>query len=244
MRYEYQYNVAMQDMMESIASAGSVGSSVGWVLSIAAYVFTALALYTIAQRRGIRKAWLAWIPVADVWILGSISDQFRYVVKGEVKSKRKVLLTLNIISVVLGIAAFAWVISFVVSIVSAAMQNVPEHMLFQRITGPLLGGAALALFALAIGIVKAIFYYMALYDLYSSCEPKNNVLYLVLSIIPMIATVALPLFLFLCRDKDEGMPPRRESVPEPATAESWQQQDPLWEPVQPDNQEPWEAGEE
>ena len=244
MRYEYQYNIAMQDMMESIASAGSVGSSVGWVLSIAAYVFTALALYTIAQRRGIRKAWLAWIPVADVWILGSISDQFRYVVKGEVKSKRKVLLTLNIISVVLGIAAFAWVISFVVSIVSAAMQNVPEHMLFQRITGPLLGGAALALFAFAIGIVKAIFYYMALYDLYSSCEPKNNVLYLVLSIIPMIATVALPLFLFLCRDKDEGLPPRRESAPEPAAAESWQQQDPLWEPVQPDNQEPWEAGEE
>ena len=51
MRYEYQYNVAMEDMMESIASAGSVGSSVGWVLSIAAYVLTALALYTIAQRR-------------------------------------------------------------------------------------------------------------------------------------------------------------------------------------------------
>ena len=244
MRYEYQYNVAMQDMMESIASAGSVGSSVGWVLSIAAYVLTALALYTIAQRRGIRKAWLAWIPVADVWILGSISDQFRYVVKGEIKSKRKLLLTLNIISVVLGIAAFVWVISFVVSIVSAAMQNVPEHMLFQRITGPLLGGAALALVALALGIVKAIFYYMALYDLYSSCEPKNNVLYLVLSIIPMIATVALPLFLFLCRDKDEGMPPRRESAPEPAAAESWQQQDPLWEPVQPGNQEPWETGEE
>ena len=38
--------------------------------------------------------------------------------------------------------------------------------------------------------------------------------------------------------------PTGESVPEPAAAESWQQQDPLWEPVQPDNQEPWETGEE
>ena len=62
------------------------------LLAIASYVLTALALYTIARRRGLRNPWLAWIPVANSWLLGSLSDQYRYVVKGEHKSKRIILL--------------------------------------------------------------------------------------------------------------------------------------------------------
>ena len=67
------------------------------LLSIAGYVLTALALYTIARRRGLKNPWLAWIPVADCWLLGSLSDQYRYVVKGEHKSKRKILLFFRIL---------------------------------------------------------------------------------------------------------------------------------------------------
>ena len=67
-------------------------------MGIAAYVLTALAYYTVANRRGLKNAWLAWIPVANLWLLGSISDQYRYVVKGEYKSKRKILLGLGIAS--------------------------------------------------------------------------------------------------------------------------------------------------
>jgi hypothetical protein len=65
-----------------------------------------------------------------------------------------------------------------------------------------------------LGIVGFVVEIMALYDLYSSCEPANNVLYLVLSLVPGINTVARPLFLFLCREKDGGMPSRRETVVE------------------------------
>ncbi len=53
------------------------------------YVLQALSLYSIAKRRGIGKPWLSWIPVANTWILGSISDQYQYVVKGKVRNKRK-----------------------------------------------------------------------------------------------------------------------------------------------------------
>ena len=44
---------------------------------IAAYVLTSLALYAIAERRGLKNAWMAWLPVLNLWILGSISDQYR-----------------------------------------------------------------------------------------------------------------------------------------------------------------------
>jgi len=49
--------------------------------------------------------------------------------------------------------------------------------------------------------------YIAMYDLYTSCNPQNNVLFLVLSI---FFTVTEPFFLFFIRNKDEGMPPRRQ----------------------------------
>jgi hypothetical protein len=44
------------------------------------------------------------------------------------------------------------------------------------------------------------------------------VLYLVLSLIPGINSITRPLFLFLCRNQDGGMPPRREN-PAPEAAD-------------------------
>ena len=101
---EQEYIYMIENALESAASASSISS----LISLAAYVFSSLAIYTIAQRRGIRHAWMAWIPMLNVWILGSISDQYRYVVKGQIKSKRKVLLALNILNVLIIFAAFIY----------------------------------------------------------------------------------------------------------------------------------------
>ena len=45
-----------------------------------------------------------------------------------------------------------------------------------------------------------------------------------LLVLSIFLSVAQPLFLFLCRKKDEGMPPRKQTpvyIPEP-TAEPWE----------------------
>ena len=83
---------------DEVAFAGAMlmCMGIGMVLSVACYVLEALSLYTIAQRRGIRKPWLAWIPVVNVWIVGSISDQYQYVVNRRIQNRRKVLLGLAI----------------------------------------------------------------------------------------------------------------------------------------------------
>ena len=47
------------------------------LFSIAAYILTAIAIYTVSRRRGLRNPWLAWVPVANVWLLGSLSDQYQ-----------------------------------------------------------------------------------------------------------------------------------------------------------------------
>ena len=71
------------------------------LVSLAAYVLQAIGLYTIAKRRGIPHAWLAWVPVGCVWILGSISDDFKSRTTGRSYNKRKFLVALSVALLVL-----------------------------------------------------------------------------------------------------------------------------------------------
>lgn len=190
----YEYSYALE---EGLAVLSGLFSGIpSTALGIASYVLTALALYTVAKRRDIQKPWLAWIPVVNVWLVGSISDQYRYVVKGENKSKRKILLILNILMTALGCALVTCV---VVAVVQALWGTDPMDMI--------MGIAGLALPMGGIAIAHAIVYFMALYDVYTSMDPVNNVLFLVLSI---LFGVTEPFFLFFNRNKDLGMPPRRD----------------------------------
>ena len=175
------------------------------LFGVAAYVLTAYALYTIARRREIRKPWLAWIPVANVWILGSLSDQYQYLVKGQNKTKRKVLLVLNILLVMLTLV----VVVLCGVMVAGAFLSGGEPDMLAGIMGPAMAMLGLCVPMLGISIAMAIIRYMALYDIYRSLDPSNSVLFLVLSI---LVSFTEPFFLFFSRNKDQGMPPRKERV--------------------------------
>ena len=171
---------------------------------IVLYVFSSLAFYTIAKRRGLNKPWLAWIPVVNVWILGSLSDQYRYVVKGEFKSKRKSLLVLNILIAVLTLTAFVLAL---VWLGGSMLAEQPSMVAPSDIIGILLSVLGLSMPLVGVTIAFCILRYMALYDVYKSLDPDNCVLFLVLSI---LFQVTEPFFLFFSREKDQGMPPRRQ----------------------------------
>lgn len=179
-------------------------------LSTAVYVLQSLGLYTIAKRRGIRNGWLAWIPMGNMWILGSISDQYQYVAKGKIKSRRKLLLGLGI-----GVIAvyIAWVFSMIMSIILS--EGVGSGAAMAVVFSVL---AVLAVWVLAV--ILTVYQYIAYYDLFCSCDPGNSVLYLVLSI---LFNVTLPFFVFFCRKKDLGMPPRKQAPvqAEPKPAEDF-----------------------
>ena len=188
------------------------------LLSIASYVLTALALYTIARRRGLKNPWLAWIPVADSWLLGSVSDQYQYVVKGEHRSKRKILLSVRIM------IAFMWIslMGLLVNLCFHAVGNafwgtMSEDRIFQ-ILHQALNLLVVFLPLIGISIAYAVFRYMALYDIYKSLDPANSVLFLVLSI---LFGVTEPFFLFFSREKDGGMPPRKQPVQDAPSSNDW-----------------------
>lgn len=218
----------LEDIMQGVQSVNfSLDFTTGG-LSLLVYILQALALYTIAKRRGINKPWLAWIPLVNVWILGSVSDQYQYVVKGQVKNKRKALLGLNIAIAAIAAIVVTAVMGLFLSLLFSAMdadiwtsfsEETMEILLSNLMYylssnfGLLILLSILAIPLSVLAIIQTVFFLMALYDVYRSCEPKNCTLYFVLSLFGnIVIDGAYAIFLMLCKDKDLGMPPRK---PEP-----------------------------
>ncbi len=178
---------------------------------IALYILQSLGLYTIAARRELKCPWLAWLPIGNMWILGTIADQYQYVVKGRARNYRKVILGLSIAMVALTLVLLAsWVTMLANIFVNMLeLQNMSPQQVQEMVMEPFLQMIGTAVLAELLSLVLCVFRYIALYSLYCSCEPKNNVLYLLLSI---LFQIAMPITIFLCRNKDLGMPPRRDTV--------------------------------
>lgn len=186
------------------------------LLGIAAYVLRAIGIYTIAKRRNIKRPWFAWLPVVDAFLLGCISDQYRYVVKGQNKNKRTILLVLNLGQMLLTMAVIAGFVGMMVNAVQGVMAGISEEMLVESLMPSMIGMLSASMPMMILAIVTLVLRSMALYDLYTSCTPDNNVLFLVLSI---FFGVTEPVFIFFSRNKDGGMPPRKDAASEQPAAE-------------------------
>ena len=169
--------------------------------SVLTYVLQSIGLYTISKRRGIHHSWLSWLPIGNMWILGSISDQYQYVAKGKVRSRRKVLLGIMIAIYALMIPLYVSYFGFIFSAIDASASQASADVYAPLLT---MGGVSIVMFVVAI--VGTVFQYNAYYDLFASSNPDNAVLFLVLSI---FVNVTLPFFVFASRKKDLGMPPRK-----------------------------------
>lgn len=203
-------NVASDEVLAAILAVYMGFIMVMLAFALVAYILQSLGMYTIAQRRGIRNPWLAWVPVGNLWIMGSISDQYQYVVKGKRTNRRKILLGMSLGSV--GTIILMFVVILVAAINMALSRSEAEAA---TVAGLMIIGFMLMYFAMiTLLITQMVFQYISLYDLYASCNPGNATLFLILSI---FVSVTMPFFVFACRNKDEGMPPRvqEQSVVEP-----------------------------
>ena len=179
-------------------------------ISLISYVFTSLGYYTLAKRRGLNKPWLAWIPVGNLWIMGSLSDQYRYVTRGQVTNKRKVLLGLSIPVYALLAVLIGLYVNIFIEILPLIEQTTATDAQIMGMAAKLIGILGICFVLLVVSIVAAVFQYIVIYDVFRSCDPDNSVLFLVLSI---LLGVVYPFFVFACRNKDLGMPPRNTVNP-------------------------------
>lgn len=235
MGYSYEYHYDMDDEIFEILNEfgpAIIGTLlivllVVMVFAVVFYVLEAMGLHTAAKRRGIRNPWLAWIPVANYWVLGCISDQYQYVVKGRVTNKRKLMI---------GLAVASFAVGLVGEIISGAMMLGSANS-DSAMAGTFAVSTISSLINSGLSIAMTVFWHIALYDFYSAACPANNVLFLVLGI---IFPVTQPFFIFFNRKKDGGMPPRREAPQSYIPQEpQWQPtQEPKWKPVE-EPRDPW-----
>lgn len=167
----------------SAVYAAIVGLLRFWPVFLAAYVFFGWSMSRMAQRRGIGGWILGWFPMMNLWVMGSLCDQYRYVVFGK-KSRSRFWLP------VLAVALEVLVVFGVLGLQGKV-------------------GFLPAIWATALDVTTAVFLvrvYLSLYRLYVSCEPRHAVSWLVLSVaLPFLPVV----FLLAGKEKEQGMPVRR-----------------------------------
>ncbi|MBQ9941580.1 MAG: hypothetical protein IJP03_01095 [Christensenellaceae bacterium] len=158
-------------MVMAIFALGAV-----WVLI--QYVFKAIALFAMASRRKIMPDALAWVPVANMWLLGKIADEYDGLCGEKDKKLRWWLLGCQIALLVLWLLKMCGFLYLI-------------HI-------PFAVERAIDLAHLALPAAS----YIAMYKVYRSSSPDNATVFLVLSILLGL----MPFFLFAIRKKDKGMP--------------------------------------
>lgn len=206
----YDFGYSFPEAAGDVAS-GALGVVTGILLlfillmlafAVVSYVLNAVSFYRIAKRRGIHNAWLAWVPIGNYWLIGSISDQYQYVVNHKMTNRRRILL-------ILGIVTGAMSVVYTVLQTSTLLAFNADAGMGNEI-GMVAVSMLVYLVWLAVAVTASVFLYIAYYDLYRSCKPGSAVLFLVLSIFFSVAT---PFFLIACSNSDEGMPPKRAPQP-------------------------------
>lgn len=192
------------------AVIGSVAGSVliiSLMISIAFFLLKGYNLFGIARRRGLKKAWLSWIPVGQDWIRGSISDQYCYLTAGKIQHRRVILSVVSAVYLILGTAGVIMMIRHLSLAVAGMIGLGNPHQAGYHLSHVIITAGSLGFVTIFIWIARIILHHMCMYDLYRSADPNNDTVMTVLGIVVPVLEI---FFLFYVREKDDGMPPRRD----------------------------------
>lgn len=183
------------------------------LLGVAQFVIEAISLHAVAKRRGIRMAWLSWLPIGNRYILGCISDHYQQVRYGKSKILRFILpfgpIAQSVVSTgfVLGYYVIAILLILFGSVLNGAItaMGLPSWGNIAMLFAVLLVYAllfAMALFVSVVSTAVVIVDNLAVFDLFASANTESAPLYLLLS---LFVSFARPVLMFLSKNKDFGM---------------------------------------
>lgn len=164
-------------------------------LSIGSHIIGGIGFYTLAKRREIPAPWLAWIPVANTFIMGALADDYNLKVRN-VKTKFRYILTI-LMAAVLMFAIVLIPLVFIFAYSAEAIYNevvsIIPYVIITLIYFALMG----------VALAASVFQYISIYRIYQSCVPKHTLLFFLITI---FVSYAFPFFILFLRNSDEGMP--------------------------------------
>ncbi len=184
-----------------------IGFAVAWLImyllifgfALANYIMTSWGLYSIAERRRISNPWLAWLPIGNYWIIGSIADEY----DGRNGLKRKWRMVLLILNLIVIVTIVVFVIVTFVSIFSFAFRFEYIEPTAGEVFGML---GTIYVFAIIMSVVAATTQIcgMICYNkIFESTVPEKSVKYLLLSLLVPLASA---ICLMICRNKGYSNP--------------------------------------
>ncbi|MCL2670594.1 MAG: hypothetical protein FWF10_00980 [Clostridiales bacterium] len=179
-----------------------------FLLSLAIGVCKAVGFQSIAKRRGIEQHAVAWdilFGIGPAYVLGAISDDYSRRMGERETNHRKWLLGLSVAANVVATAMLLLSLILMSRVLSSLRFNIPF-----AVSSLIIIFVGTYLVLLPLVVAQSVFFYIALYKLYKSCDSKNALLYLLLSI---FVSVCMPVFLLILRNKDD----KRLTAPDECT---------------------------
>lgn len=186
--HNYPYSVSInlpEAVIRVILSAGLFSFIVGAAL----YFFQAAAIYTIGNKRGMKNAFLAFIPVVNMYFLGKIADDIKRTMNKKTNYANRIL-AFYIVSLAAGAAGTVFIcLSRVYSAITG------------RFSFFVIPAVILMIAAFVFAVVTTVFSYIALHVIYKEYTPANAALFTVLSV---LFSFVMPFLLFSIRNNKSG----------------------------------------
>ena len=204
--FDYLAELGLPEEVVSFFFTFFVGAvAVSAVIGIAIYLLESISVYKMAKSAEIKNPWLAFVPVANDWVFGTLAEKYKK--KNGTKSARFGII-LPVLEGIVLIEAIALTIFTVISVkeitgyaldaVNTSAEMAPEQFM------SLIPVIILYFALMAVAIAYAVVFFIALWRVYSSFDKSNATLYIVLSV---IFTISVPIILFIIRNRKPEFDP-------------------------------------
>lgn len=183
--------------------------AVSAAIGIVFYLLEAIGVYKMAKSAEIKNPWLAFIPVADGWVFGTLAEKYKK--KNGTKSARfgiilpvleGIVLIESIALIVFSIISVSKITGYALDAVNTSAEMSPEQFM------SLIPVIILYFALMAVLIAYAVVFFIALWRVYSSFDKSNATLYIVLSI---IFTISVPIIIFIIRNRKPEFDPHNNT---------------------------------
>lgn len=204
--FDYLAELGLPEELVSFFFTFFIGAiAVSAVIGIAIYLLESISVYKMAKSAEIKNPWLAFVPVANDWVFGTLAEKYKK--KNGTKSARFGII-LPVLEGIVLIEAIALTIFTVISVkeitgyaldaVNTSAEMAPEQFM------SLIPVIILYFALIAVAISYAVVFFIALWRVYSSFDKSNATLYIVLSV---IFTISVPIILFIIRNRKPEFDP-------------------------------------
>ena len=157
-------------------------------IAIAEYIMSSYAIFKLAKRRNINNPWLAWIPVANIWMIGKLANDYD-LKNGYNRKWQNVLMALIAVFYVVFILFYSL---FIFVVIATSMEFGVDFDYDSMMIGSIIIMYVGLILLFLSGMALSACHYICIYKIFESTVPQKAIKYLLLYIlVPLAGSICL-----------------------------------------------------